>query len=212
MKSNLRKKTSSQALPLWNHDAEFQVVYQRIRKKFTVVSADRCYVIWKTCKHLEAIDGDAAELGVYKGGTAFLIGNALLSKKIHLFDTFKGLPETNAVLDLHATGDFGDVNLQSVKELLLDPKYLFYEGHFPATAKSLNSKFCFVHLDADLFQSTYDALIRFWPLLTSGGIIIGDDYGWSFCPGVKLAFDRFSEESGTQVIYFPNGQCMLIKR
>src|SRR5690606_15518579 len=45
--------------------------------------------------------------------------------------------------------------------------------------------YAFVHLDADYYQSTKDAISYFRSRMALGGIILLDDYGWPKTPGVK---------------------------
>jgi len=53
-----------------------------------------------------------------------------------------------------------------------------------------------IHLDAahDAMSVSMD-LQAWWPLLRSGGVLIGDDYDPAF-PGVVMAFDAFAERYG----------------
>jgi hypothetical protein len=53
-----------------------------------------------------------------------------------------------------------------------------------------------IHLDAahDAMSVSMD-LQAWWPLLRSGGVLIGDDYDPAF-PGVVMAFDAFAERQG----------------
>ena len=44
-------------------------------------------------KRTGKIEGDIAEVGVYRGGSAKLICEAKGNKQLHLFDTFEGLPD-----------------------------------------------------------------------------------------------------------------------
>ena len=39
------------------------------------------------------VHGDVAEVGVFKGGSAKIISENIRGKKLHLFETFEGLPK-----------------------------------------------------------------------------------------------------------------------
>lgn len=142
------------------------------------------------------IPGMIAELGVYKGGTAYLIcetNQQLTNKPVLLFDTFTGMPEVRPE-DIHKPGDFKDTSLPYVQELLKDfSSPLFIEGVFPDKniMAFTNCKFSFVHLDCDIFQSVWDGLQFFSYRMSEGGIILLDDYNEPNCPGAKLATDQF---------------------
>lgn len=140
--------------------------------------------------------GDNAEVGVYKGGTAYLIAQ-YSSKHLHLFDTFEGMPEPDPKLDLHKKGDFSDTSFQNVDKLLTYFEHVsFYKGLFPntVTPKLENTTFAFVHLDCDLYESVKAGLEFFWPRMIYGGVIVLDDYAEPDCPGAKLATHEFVEK------------------
>jgi hypothetical protein len=52
-------------------------------------------------------------------------------------------------------------------------------------------RFCFVHLDVDVYQSTLDGLEFFFPRLQTGGVLLSHDYNSVSCPGVRRAFDEY---------------------
>lgn len=144
-------------------------------------------------KLTERIPGALAEVGVWKGGSAAQI--SLIrdkAKTLHLFDTFTGMPPTQAI-DQHLAGSFADTSLEAVREYLGgEPNIEFHPGRFPETAAVVeNERFSFVHLDGDLYQTTLDGLEFFYPRMNRGGIILLDDYGREDCPGVKLAAHAF---------------------
>ena len=65
-----------------------------------VASVDRKYLLWQLVTQCaRAIPGDAAECGVYRGGSAYVLARALREAgtglKLHLFDSFSGMPETS---------------------------------------------------------------------------------------------------------------------
>ena len=132
---------------------------------------------------------------------------------VWLFDTFDGMPET-ALVDKHNKGDFNDTSFESVKAYLSDRNnVILIKGFFPDTTKGINAEFSFVHIDADIYQSTKDALEYFYPRLLPGGILMFDDYYWPLCPGVKLAIDEFLElHPEEHIINLTNGQALLIKK
>ena len=61
----------------------------------TLVTIDRCFVIYQYARWARAKEGAMAEVGVYKGGTAKVIATAAPGKKFYLFDTFNGMPDVN---------------------------------------------------------------------------------------------------------------------
>ena len=126
--------------------------------------------IYITVKKTEKIAGDIAEVGVYKGGSAKLICEAT-KKPVHLFDTFEGLPdlcEADSPKQFNK-GDFC-ASFESVKNYLKNYTNIrFYKGKFPLTAEPLkDKKFSFIHIDADIYESTLNCLKFFYPRMNRG--------------------------------------------
>ena len=58
----------------------------------------------------------------------------------------------------------------------------------------------FVWLDGDhSYENVKEELIRFYDILTPGGMIAGHDYRHEYYPGVKKAVDEFCSERGITV-------------
>lgn len=200
--------------PIWSDDTAFCSLFNQI-KDHTVVDRRRCFMIYQFAKHADGIDGQAAEVGVYKGGTAKLISKVLAKsgKTVHLFDTFSGMPVTDSAKDLHIEGHFSDVTLENVKMYLNDcPNVCFYQGLFPDTAAAVTGlRFSFVHVDADIYQSVLQCCRFFYPRMTKSAIMLFDDYGFGSCPGAKKAVDEFFSDKPESPCRLPTGQCFVIK-
>ena len=82
----------------WFGSGEF-ARYHALAAPRTVVSADRCHILYTLLSQAVHASGDIWECGVYKGGTAAMMAAWLRdkhpSKKLCLFDTFAGMPETD---------------------------------------------------------------------------------------------------------------------
>jgi O-methyltransferase len=207
-------KGSPKVSPFWDYDADFNRLHQQLIG-YTVVSKERCFMIYQLARQAAHIPGDVAEVGVYKGGTAKLLARVFASsdKSIHLFDTFSGMPPPNPEKDFIKKGAFGDTNLERVKGYLNDCEdILLYKGIFPETAKSIEDRmFCFAHIDADIYRSVMDCCEFFYPRLQNGGIMIFDDYGDRSCPGAKAAVDEFFADKVEMLCYLTTGQCIVIR-
>ncbi len=202
------------AAPIWDNDAEFNDLMSRVAER-TIVSRKRCYMLYQMARQASAIPGDAAEVGVYKGGTARLLAKSLEARResVHLFDTFSGMPETDPVNDTHKEGDFPDTSLEAVKSYLSDCGNVhFHQGTFPTTAKPIESKsFCLVHIDADIYRSVMACCEFFYPRMSAGGIMIFDDYGFPTCKGARQSVDDFFMDRPESPCYLPTGQCFMTK-
>jgi O-methyltransferase len=213
--SERKREEALRPLQLWNDDFEFNEILKTI--EYTLVDRARCYILFQFAKQCSKLEGDVAEVGVYKGGTARLMALTLASrakKVLHLFDTFEGMPLTDTTVDHHRKGDFADTSLDSVQRQLKGcGDVRFYKGFFPDTAGPVeNSRFCLVHVDADIYQSVKDSCTFFYPRLESGGVIVFDDYGFPSCPGARKAVDEFFADKAESPVYLPSGQCVVVKK
>jgi hypothetical protein len=205
-------------IDIWNFDNKFEEIYTKI-KNVVGVTKRSLFIIYQTLIQVSSITGDVAECGVYKGGSASLIAqtiNKLAPRKgIHLFDTFKGLPDPNFNYDSsHGQGMFQDTSVESVRALLsgLDNVNI-QQGLFQETFPSIaDNTFCFVHIDCDIYESILYCCQFFYPRLNQGGIMIFDDYGYTIdWPGAKRAVDDFFRDKREKPIHLPTGQGFVIK-
>jgi len=155
------------------------------------------------------LEGEMAEIGVFRGSSARVIHDRIPLKIFHLYDTFKGIVKADSSIDVHINGDFSNTSFEEVKATLGDSSNLIYHvGIFPETFTEQDKKFCFVYSDTDTYFGTMETLINFAPRMVKGGKIIFDDYEWKGCPGVKKAITEYTESlttieirlSGTQLI------------
>jgi O-methyltransferase len=171
--------------------------------------------IYKLVKQTAKIEGDIAEVGVYKGGSAKIISEVKGNKNLHLFDTFEGMPSVDSSIDTHKKDDFNDTSLSTVKNYLSGYKNIFfYKGYFPASLEGTdcyNLKYSFVNLDVDIYESTKSALEFFYSRVNKGGMILSHDYNALSCPGVKKAFDDFFSEKPEPIIELWDTQCLVVK-
>ena len=173
------------------------------------------FMIYSIVKTQTALEGDLAEVGVYQGGSAKLICEVKKEKKLYLFDTFTGLPEVSDD-DTHFgqkhwyDNEFSNTSVESIKKLLNRYHNVdIVKGIFPESGKEIaDRKFCFVHLDVDLYKSTIDSLRFFFPKMVPGGIILIHDY---HSDGIQKAFSEFKTENQIHVIELTGSQAMIIK-
>jgi O-methyltransferase len=203
------------SIHLWDGDPLFNSIYQQVLG-FTLVSKQRCFIIFQFAKQVSSLPGDVAEVGVYKGGTARLLAKSFEStqKPIHLFDTFSGTPPVDPIKDsYYKEGLWGNTSIEDVRAYLTDCRNVnFYQGLFPDTAKPIQNKiFCLVHIDVDIYKSVMDCCHFFYPRSQKVGLMIFDDYGDLSCPGAKLAVDEYFSDKPENPCYLPTGQCIVIR-
>ncbi len=185
---------------------------KQIKKETEMLLEDiEGYNIWMAVKRTEKINGDIAEVGVYKGGSAKIICEAKKgNKQLYLFDTFEGLPDVEKI-DISFTKGQLVASIDDVKNYLKKYSNIhFYKGFFPKTGEPIkNRKFSFVHLDVDIYSSTLSGLNFFYPRLNRGGVIISHDYIQA--AGVRKAFDDFFKDKPEPIIELPRTQCLIVK-
>jgi len=202
--------------PWLDQDGEFGAYY-RIAKPRTLVSADRCYVLYQLLLQSLSVEGDVWECGVYQGGTAAMMAKVLSDKKpgrkLYLFDTFAGMPETDAAEDLHAKGDFSDTSAEAVAQYVGQSGLtVIRKGFIPDTFAGLESaRIALAHIDVDIYRSVQDSLGFIWPRLSPGGFVVCDDYGFPSCPGARSAVDRFFDGKAAYPLCLPTGQALVFK-
>jgi O-methyltransferase len=182
------------------------------RERESLLSGNEAFTVFSMARAQSAMPGSMAEVGVYQGCSAKIISIASRNADLHLFDTFKGLPEPSSSEKARLWNGLYAAELPSVQAFLSDRKNIsFHPGLFPRSAESCPaSAYSFVHLDVDLQSSTFACLDYFYPRMLPGGIILSHDY--SYLHGVKTAFAEFLGGRPEQVIELPTSQAMLVKR
>lgn len=134
------------------------------------------------------VDGDFAEIGVFKGSTSKMMRLVFPSRKLHCYDTFCGIAGADASVDQHKDGEFA-VPLDIVKSFVGEENVEYHVGKFPESylAEDEKPKLAFVHVDLDTYSGTKGALDYIFPNLPIGGTILFDDYRWKNCTGVEKA-------------------------
>ncbi|MDO4566296.1 MAG: TylF/MycF/NovP-related O-methyltransferase [Oscillospiraceae bacterium] len=172
-------------------------------------------------ERIDPLEGDMAELGVYRGDFASRINALFPRRKLYLFDTFQGFDpgdiETERERGFSAAkkGDFSDTSLETVLLKMPSPESVVLRaGRFPDTAAGLEAVFSLVSLDADLYEPTLAGLRWFYPRMTSGGVILLHDCHNRRYRGVRAAVDSFEKEAG-RLLLLPvcdlHGSVMLVR-
>jgi O-methyltransferase len=184
-----------------------------IKQRETLVWVNEGYQIAQAVLATKKIKGDIAEVGVYRGGTGKIISHYKGDKKLHLFDTFVGLPQPTKGKDaaIHYKGMF-EASFAEVKAYFAEDKNVFfYKGLFPKeTGYAIkNVKFSYVNLDVDLYKDTLACLKIFYPRLNKGAILTSHDY--SALPGVYDAFQEFFQDKPEPIIELSGSQALIVK-
>lgn len=180
---------------------------------FTFDVAERCI--------LEGISGDFVECGVYAGAQCAAMALACQKykdpRKIHLFDSFKGIPHAgphdteqpgigpckDGCGELVSTG-VASCSLEAVKDNMAhwgisSERFVYHKGWFQNTIPQLqNEPIAILRLDGDLYESTMICLLGLFPALIAGGFCIIDDYALTGC---RLACQEYFGQYHVPDIY-----------
>jgi len=194
---------------IWKSDSDFI----RTVKKLPCNQRqwERLYVIDQITKYCAKLSGDFVECGTHSGSSAyFLCANS--RTQVFLFDSWEGLSRPLPIDGNYWTEGDLDSKMEEAQNTLSDFNNAhFLKGWIPERFSEVSDrKFSFVHIDVDIYEPTLASVTFFWERLSSGGVLICDDYGFNNCVGAKMAIDKFFEGIA-DVISLPTGQGMVIK-
>ena len=202
--------------------AFFSIADPVVQSGRTLLGYDRLYVFWQAIRNLQDLSGAVAEIGSFRGGSAWFIASSfkLLSgeeAEIHIFDTFEGHPEGRITEHdpFHKPHQFDATSYEDVREYLAPFAQLqVHKGEVSQSLRGFESRsYRLIHIDTDLYQPTLDCLEYFGARMAAGGVCVIDDYASKKCPGVPKAVSEYlSATSGFHAWDMRTEQLMLVKR
>lgn len=176
----------------------------------TMTSPERIVALAESVRHVtrNRIPGGIVECGVWRGGSMMAAAITLLeagdsSRELFLFDTFEGMTAPGArdvsVSGQHAGRTAPEGSCDSTEaEVVANLRSTRYppgqirlvRGRVEETVpREAPARIALLRLDTDWYESTRHELRHLYPRLSSGGVLIVDDYGhWS---GAKEAVDEY---------------------
>src|SRR5215831_7297821 len=191
---------------------------------FTLTSWERIFALKNAVEYVIKYDiaGDIVECGIWKGGSMMAAALTLLNlgakRRLYLYDTFTGMTAPTSV-DRDLFGKSATESsegsapsdpskdappLWEVKANLrstgYDENLITYvqgpvEETLPANAPAT---IAILRLDTDWYESTRHEMQHLYPRLSSGGVLIIDDYG--HYEGARLAVDEFIAAGGLPLL------------
>ncbi len=206
-----RKRFRNHIIQPWT-SSEFKEQLVRARSR---LDNERNHILREFLQHALKQQGDVAEFGVYKGGTAWLMAEIMqkTDKKLHLYDTFEGSPEKSGNDVGERKVFYRDVSLKELKDQFHTFSFVnFHAGLLPDSIGSADfTQLCFAHLHLNLHEGTRGTLDYIFSKVVDKGIILIEDYGIIECSGVRKAVDEFCESNELKLIYLPTCQGVIIK-
>jgi len=218
---------------LTSHNCDF-INEERFKTAFSAAVERKLYVKpsmkWRAhvacwaAENATRIEGDFVECGVHKGFLSYIVMSYIdfnsHDKKCYLFDTFSSfdkqyLNENEREQRSHYADVpcHYDISVNSViKTFQKFPATQVIKGSVPNTLKDVNiDKVSYLSIDMNCAYPEIEALKFFWDKLSSGAIVILDDYGHAGHEEQKIAFDKLSNEMNFSILSLPTGQGIIIK-
>lgn len=178
--------------------------------------------VW-AASHALKIEGDFVECGVaiaLSSGTILkCLGLENIERKFWLFDTFFGTPlvegmnqdELRAREILNARHYFDCYEYVRAKTVDY-PNVELVRGVLPGTLDAISERrIAYLAVDLNNAPSEAGVIERLWPQLSTGAIVVIDDYGFIGHEAQQNIWDTFAKERGLMVGSLPTGQGLLIK-
>ena len=169
-----------------------------------------------------SIDGDFVECGVLKGFCSEVICKYLefqnVSKQYYRYDTFAGFPEkTSTEKERSAYPSYEKIDSDSLYQEVCTkfsnyPNVRIIRGAVPDKfADACPDRVSFLHIDMNSEMAEVMALEHLFDRVTTGGIIVFDDFGWNSAINQCKAEMAFMRKRGHSVLELPTGQGLVIK-
>lgn len=181
----------------------------------------RSYVCCWAAEHAMRIEGDFVECGVNRGGLSRAIVQYVdfnsTDRDFYLFDTYCGLPETHVSRDeqdllAHHREIYYDCFEEAKQTFKAYPRVHLIKGTVPETLSQVKTeKVAYLSIDMNCAMPEVEALRFFWDKLTTGAVVVLDDYGWLPHHVQKHSIDALAAEIGFSVLTMPTGQGLIIK-
>jgi O-methyltransferase len=160
------------------------------------------------------LPGAVVELGCNVGMTTSFMQRFLdlagSNKDIHVYESFKGLPEKTegdgetASVAGESTVSIHDF-INTFKLAKLRTPYI-NEGWFREIPdEQYPDQICFAFFDGDFYSSIIDSFEKVYHKMVTGGIILVHDFMWQNYPGVQKACEDFLKEKPEKMTQEING-------
>jgi O-methyltransferase len=204
----------------WMSDESFLHIWRTASQK-TLTDIFRSYELYECVREVATIPGDILEVGVWRGGTGAVLAAAAQkwkpNAKVWLCDTFSGVVKAGEYDNLYRGGEHADASQEAVASLMTRLQLTntsILTGIFPEeTAMALvDTRIALCHIDVDVYQSAADIVAWLKPRMSSGSMLVFDDYGFSSCKGITKFVDELRTCGDWIYVYNLNKHAVLIRR
>lgn len=204
----------------WRTDVEFRRVYGEVGSA-TLLDEMRLYELWRLAGQVGHLEGDAIEVGCWRGGAGCMIATRIAAQapeaRTFLCDTFSGVVKAGAHDPTYVGGEHADASAAGVEALArrlgLDSVRVL-TGIFPEeTGPAVEDRrFRFAHIDLDVYQGSRDAFTWLVPRLVVGAVVVFDDYSFALTGGVRAFVDELEGHEDFVVVHNLNGHAVVVRR
>lgn len=160
-------------------------------------------VLWASDRAVQ-LGGAIVECGTERGRMMRSVLERHRDVRMFLFDAW-----SEAVLrGVHYVDCYEDVQ----RTFASFPNVRLVRGRVPESFAGVDTgPVAFLHVDMNDEVPEMAALAQFWPLLQTGAVVIGDDYGQAGYEPQRDAWNRFARDHEAPLLCLPTGQALVIK-
>jgi hypothetical protein len=227
-RSPAKRARRRQPLPRF-YDDEVRAVIRSVRP-WTMTSDEKLFALVVAVRYVvdHGIRGDIVECGVWRGGSMQAIARVLaargvIDRELHLFDTFEGMPPPTAqdvrqggppaaellatrakTAKVWAVADLEDVRAGMAQVPYPANRIHYHRGLVEETIPGgAPARIALLRLDTDWYASTKHELEHLYDRVSSGGVVIIDDY--DYWEGSRKAVDEFVARTRARLLLAPMG-------
>lgn len=182
---------------------------------YSLLPVENLWSLYAAVRYIVArnIPGDLVECGVFLGGSVRLMAETLAalrdeSHTILGYDTFTGFvrrSEPDVTHDGQLICDYATENFRHETESNLAgapfaDRIRLIEGDVTETLRQVRpERASLLRLDTDSYDTTLAELEHLYPVLSPGGVLIIDDYG--YCRGARKATDEYFRDPSRSLLF-----------